>query len=391
MGIEYNGGSLVPDLSNSLRMAMGIAEKYQADQKEKKDQDELAGLEQSLPTGNTEALLQPDNVKILQRMARIDPNAAKFAIGIAQMRDQRELESTKTEAQDASRFYQAFLDTKDPAERTRFLTQTIREREAAGKDTTKLNELIGLSGDKQALMARRQMILAGDAELLADNSMAALKNALEVQGLQLKNLQTQQQMQRDATEAARGKDSDVAGLRKEFTSQAQPFVSVRDAYGRLQASAKRDSAAGDLALIFNYMKMLDPGSTVREGEFATAQNSGGVSDKLRNMYNRAIDGERLQPNQRADFLNTAGSLFNQQKASHKKLRDEYGRIATRRGFAPEDVLVDFESISAPPDAAVGGDAAPSVPASQYQEGTVLKNSATGQRWTVKGGQWQLLQ
>src|SRR5690349_3584831 len=390
MGIEYNGGSLVPDLSNSLRMAMGIAEKYQADQKEKKDQDELAGLEQSLPAGDAEALLQPENVKILQRMARIDPNAAKFAIGIAQMRDQNELESTKTEAQDASRFYQAFLDTKDPAERTRFLTQTIREREAAGKDTTKLNELIGLSGDKQALMARRQMILAGDAELLADNSMAALKNALEVQGLQLKNLQTQQQMQRDATEQARGKDSDVAGLRKEFTNQAQLFVSVRDAYGRLQASAKRNSAAGDLALIFNYMKMLDPGSTVREGEFATAQNSGGVSDKLRNLYNRAIDGERLQPNQRADFLNTAGSLFNQQKASHGKLRDEYGRIAKRRGFAPEDVLVDFSATEAPADAAGGQSGAPSVPASQYQEGMVLKNSATGQRWVVKGGQWQLL-
>ena len=35
-------------------------------------------------------------------------------------------------------------------------------------------------------------------------------------------------------------------------------------------------AAGDMALIFSYMKMLDPNSTVREGEYATAQDAGSI-------------------------------------------------------------------------------------------------------------------
>ena len=84
----------------------------------------------------------------------------------------------------------------------------------------------------------------------------------------------------------------------------------RSAYGRIQASAEDASAAGDLALIFNYMKILDPGSTVREGEFANAQNSGSVPTRIRGLYNQVMEGTRLTDAQRADFVNRAGRLFN---------------------------------------------------------------------------------
>ena len=50
-------------------------------------------------------------------------------------------------------------------------------------------------------------------------------------------------------------------LRDDFRSESKEFVKVRDAYGRILSTDA--SAAGDLALIFNYMKILDPGSVVR--------------------------------------------------------------------------------------------------------------------------------
>ena len=59
-------------------------------------------------------------------------------------------------------------------------------------------------------------------------------------------------------------------------------------------------------MITGYMKMIDPGSTVREGEFATAANSGGVSDNVRSLYNSLINGKRLSPQQRENFLQSAG-------------------------------------------------------------------------------------
>ena len=58
------------------------------------------------------------------------------------------------------------------------------------------------------------------------------------------------------------------------------------------------------------MKVLDPGSTVREGEFANAQNSGSVPQRIRAIYNSVVEGTRLTETQRQDFLTRAGDLFN---------------------------------------------------------------------------------
>ena len=59
---------------------------------------------------------------------------------------------------------------------------------------------------------------------------------------------------------------------------------------------------GDLALIFNYMKMLDPVQPCGKEKFANTQNSGRVSDVIRAQYNKVMRGERLSTNMRDDFL-----------------------------------------------------------------------------------------
>lgn len=81
-------------------------------------------------------------------------------------------------------------------------------------------------------------------------------------------------------------------------------------YETVKNTAELKTAAGDLSLIFAYMKILDPNSTVREGEFANAQNAGGVDDKIRNLYNKVMKGTRLSDRQRKDFVNNAGVLYN---------------------------------------------------------------------------------
>jgi hypothetical protein len=113
--------------------------------------------------------------------------------------------------------------------------------------------------------------------------------------------------------APQPKPAEIAGLRKEFVGQAQPFKETRDAFKRLVAS--EPSAQGDLSLIFGYMRMLDPGSVVRETEFATAENAAGVPDVIRNMFNRVQTGERLNPEQREAFIGQAGNLYQQTFAS----------------------------------------------------------------------------
>lgn len=128
-------------------------------------------------------------------------------------------------------------------------------------------------------------------------------------------------------------------LRTQLQGLSKPFVEVRDAYSRVEASTKDPSAAGDIALIFNYMKILDPGSTVREGEFATAQNSGSVPQRVLAQYNRILSGERLAPELRKDFLGQAKNLYKSQSNIQKMQENEYRKLAERMGARPENVVL----------------------------------------------------
>ena len=132
-----------------------------------------------------------------------------------------------------------------------------------------------------------------------------------------------------------------AKLRGEYTGQLKEFVQVRDAFGRVATAAQDPSAAGDLALIFNYMKMLDPGSVVREQEFANAQNAAGVPERIRAAYNNALKGERLTEATRTDFVDRASRLFENQLGGANKTREVYSGLAGQYGFDPSRVTPDL--------------------------------------------------
>jgi hypothetical protein len=119
-----------------------------------------------------------------------------------------------------------------------------------------------------------------------------------------------------------------------------------NAYQNLQATAKRTDAASDLSFIFQYMKMLDPGSVVRESEYATAQNARGVPDAIRNMHNQVLEGRRLTPTQREQFLGTAGNLAAQAEQQMGTRRADLARQLEANRVDPSVYLPGY----APPDA-----------------------------------------
>jgi len=130
-------------------------------------------------------------------------------------------------------------------------------------------------------------------------------------------------------------------LRDKFQALTKEFRQVRDSYTRVVASGKDPSAAGDLALIFNFMKVLDPGSVVRESEFATAQNSGGVDDRTRAAYNRVLNGERLAPRIRNDFLDRGRRLFKGKETQYGKTSTEYRKLAKAYNLDSSRVVLDL--------------------------------------------------
>jgi hypothetical protein len=168
-------------------------------------------------------------------------------------------------------------------------------------------------------------------------------------------------------------------MRQEYSNQTKVYQDVKAAYSRVLAS--REDPAGDLALIFNYMKMLDPGSVVREGEFATAQNAAGIPTRVMNLYNKLIKGERLSAEQRKMFSKQSESFYQQALKDENKVRSGIERIAKGYGLNVANIFyTPTEEPPTAPAAEVSGVAfqppAPSRPAATTQP---IQPSAPTQR------------
>jgi hypothetical protein len=121
------------------------------------------------------------------------------------------------------------------------------------------------------------------------------------------------------------------GLRKELAPHLKRFSDIDIAYNKILKAVSKPSAANDVTLVYNFMKMQDPGSTVREGEYATAANAAGIPDKVRAMYNKAIRGETLAPTQRADFASAAKGTYSAEKETYDMIASGYKKVADRTG------------------------------------------------------------
>lgn len=151
-----------------------------------------------------------------------------------------------------------------------------------------------------------------------------------------------------AMKAGGGKGSspnkDIDALRKEY--QRQKVVSdsyiVKSAHERLQHGINNPTAAGDIALLYGYMKILDPGSTVRESEFATAQNAGSIPERIWAKFNQAKSGQRLTESQRKDFAQSAKGTYQGQLKVLRDVNAKYKELAKSRGLAPKDLLLQGE-------------------------------------------------
>lgn len=127
------------------------------------------------------------------------------------------------------------------------------------------------------------------------------------------------------------------------TEPVKTYQAVRNGYEKIRTSAKQDSGPGDISMIFAYMKMLDPTSVVREGEFATAENAGGVGQQISNLYNKLLTGERLGPDLKKQFLSAADQLY---KDTASNLGDTNSMFSTRSsawGVDPSRFVITPES------------------------------------------------
>lgn len=110
----------------------------------------------------------------------------------------------------------------------------------------------------------------------------------------------------------------------------------------MSAGEGEPNAIKDHSLVFNYMRMVDPGSTVREGEFTTVQQAGGVVDRMTvGLFNRTLQGEMLTPTQREQLIQTSQELWQQQVDAQQRVNQNYRELAEKAGVDPSQVVLDL--------------------------------------------------
>lgn len=136
-------------------------------------------------------------------------------------------------------------------------------------------------------------------------------------------------------------------LRDDFRQDAKIFVQVRDAYERIRTPLDKAiksgtiNAADTLSAATSFMKMVDPGSVVRESELGLALEASGVLDRLMNTYNQLKFGRVLTPYQVKAFRQAAEDLYRAAEGNHTELESSYKNIAKEYGLNPLRVVPNY--------------------------------------------------
>jgi len=143
----------------------------------------------------------------------------------------------------------------------------------------------------------------------------------------------------DMTGGQKGFENEMK-LKGEFKSEPvyKAYQEMQSAYNQITDSLKSESPAGDLAAATKFMKLLDPGSVVRESELAMAMSASGALDRARNYAELRISGKKLTPTQRKDFQQLSDQLFGTATTVYNSKRNELAEQGSAFGLNADRAL-----------------------------------------------------
>lgn len=130
------------------------------------------------------------------------------------------------------------------------------------------------------------------------------------------------------------------------------FSELQGAFDQVRTALASPSPANDLTAATKFMKLLDPGSVVRESELGLAMSATGMLDRVMAYKDRLTKGEILTPAQRKDFLQASTALYNAAANRFRPYVDQYRKLATEYGLdasrvVPPNISADDASPVAP--------------------------------------------
>ena len=121
---------------------------------------------------------------------------------------------------------------------------------------------------------------------------------------------------------------------------------MQSAYSQIAQGLNAKTPIGDMAAATKIMKLLDPGSVVRESELGMAMAATGLLDRVTDYSNKIINGTKLSEPQRREFQDLANRLYQTSVSAFNEKRNEYVGIAQRYKINKDDVVGKPASIPA---------------------------------------------
>jgi hypothetical protein len=183
-----------------------------------------------------------------------------------------------------------------------------------------------------------------NANTVANNKTSTENNKRTV-GASYANAAATREIAKATKEAAgmqRDRDTEMK-IADDYRAQSKPFKEVGDAYRQINATLDKaaTSPAATLAAATKFMKLLDPGSVVRESELAMALQAEGVFDRAANYYNTLKLGKVLTPSQVVDFKSITKQIYRAAQEGQKAIDASYTQQAKTYGLRPEMIVQDL--------------------------------------------------
>lgn len=268
----------------------------------------------------------------------------------------RDLLGNVGDQQSAARWVQGLYADKDIGQ---FLTQHIGPVEqTVSKIPDPRTDPAGFASWKQASQLSAEKLVAqtspdANARLSASTSIAtnAATNATSrannqaTVGASYANAAATREIAKSTRDAA-GIQRDQATEMKlgdDYRAQSKDFKAVNDAYRQINSTLDKatTSPAATLAAATKFMKLLDPGSVVRESELGMALAATGVIDRATNYFNTLQSGKVLTKNQVQDFKNITQQIYGAAQSGQQALDANYRNQAKAYNLRPEMIVQDL--------------------------------------------------
>lgn len=132
-------------------------------------------------------------------------------------------------------------------------------------------------------------------------------------------------------------------LADDFYTESKEFKTVSEASRKLDNLLDKASVspAATLAAATSYMKLLDPGSVVRESELGMALNAQGIFGKMESYVNQLATGKVLTPDQVADFKQSARKVLLASQGMQQQVDKNFTEKAIRYGLNPKNIVREY--------------------------------------------------